>query len=80
MDKFHGFKVVAENLDSIANYGIKVIGVWVGCSEPIKYLQPNPKVIKEKEETIIDASDISNLVLEIPGLPDGVIIRISFLF
>ncbi len=80
MEKYRGFKVVASDKDSIVDYGVKCVGVWVGCPKPEKYLQPKPKITKTGEDTYIDGSELTNTILEVPELPEGVVMRISFLF
>ncbi len=79
MKEYNGLKVVAEISDSVANYGVRAIGVWVGCPNPGKYLHPAPKVTKTGAETYTDISELSNIAFEIPGLSVDTVIRIDFL-
>lgn len=73
---YRGYKILAEDLDSIVNYNFQVLGVWVGCPNPEKFLHPEPKKWKEGKMTYIDSNVIINCVVEDPNLKEGETSRI----
>jgi hypothetical protein len=75
---YKGYKILASDKDSIANYEFRILGVWAGCPNPKEYLNPNPKITKKGEDTFIEDSEMVNLVLEDSRLLNGVTARITF--
>jgi len=77
MREYRGYKVLAEDLESISEYGIKIIGVWKGCLNPQNYLIPKPGITIEEGCKHIDTNPIVNLILENPILRKGEVARMS---
>jgi len=76
MKTYRGYKILAEDLDSIAKYNYQALGVWKDCPRPENFLHPEPKKWKEVEMTYIDSNVIINCIVEDPALKVGETSRI----